>query len=50
MTIDEFHEYINYLNDRLYSHWKFMNQHYPDQWPLEMDKDEWIEQFIRLYG
>ena len=46
MTINEFRENINDLNDRLYSHWIFMNGNHPDQWPLEMDKEAWIEQFI----
>jgi hypothetical protein len=46
MTINEFHDYINDLNNLFHSHWIFMNGNHPDQWPLEMDKDDWIEQFI----
>ena len=46
MTIDDFHSYISVLNDRLSAHWKFMNQNHPDQWPLEMNRDKWAEQFI----
>ena len=46
MTIYEFCEYIDSLTDRLHSHWTFMNQHHSDQWQLEMDKVDWVEQLI----
>jgi hypothetical protein len=48
MYIEDFNTYISVLNDRFCCHWKFMNRSNPDQWPLDMDKDEWIEEFIAI--
>lgn len=48
MNIDDFHEYVGVINDRFCTHWRFMNENHPKQWPLAMDRDEWIELLIQF--
>lgn len=48
MTLDDFHDYVSVINDRFCTHWKFMNENHPKQWPLAMERDEWIELLIQF--
>lgn len=48
MTLDDFNDYVSVINDRFCSHWKFMNENHQKQWPLVMERDEWIELLIQF--
>lgn len=46
MTIDEFFLSMRVALVTFIAHWKFMHEGTPEQWPLELNDGEWMEQWI----